>query len=72
MFDRNRVRDNLMRAARGAVSVHVIDELVELIALAHHEHEAFMARMRADFNAEVAAIRREFAALRDAMAHARP
>jgi hypothetical protein len=71
MFNRTEMRDAMMRV-RGNAPVYLIDEWVEQLVLAHREHEARMARMRAEFDAEVAAIRREFAALRDAMARARP
>src|SRR6516164_2576816 len=52
MFDRTKMRDDLMKAARGAMSVLVIDEQVEQLTLAHQEREAAMAP--AEFNAEVA------------------
>jgi hypothetical protein len=63
MFNRTEIRDALMRV-RGIAPVYLIDELVEQLVLAHREHEALMARMRAEFDVEVTAIRREFAALR--------
>ena len=63
MFNRTEMRDAMMRV-RGNAPVYLIDEWVEQLVLAHREHEALMARIRAEFDVEVTAIRREFAALR--------
>jgi hypothetical protein len=60
MFNRTEIRDALMRV-RGTAPVYLIDELVEQLVLPHREHEALMARIRAEFDVEVTAIRRELA-----------
>jgi hypothetical protein len=57
MIDRDELHAVLMRAG---TPVHVADAWVEELMLAHHEHEARMARMRAEFKARVATMRREF------------
>src|ERR1700746_2104306 len=56
-LDRDEMRDRLMTAARGTISVHAIDAWVEQLVQAM----ARMARLRAEFRAETAALRREIA-----------
>jgi hypothetical protein len=60
-LDRDEMRDRLMTAARGTIPIHVIDAWVEQLVQANCEHLARMARLRAEFKAETAALRREIA-----------
>ena len=61
--NRDAMRNALLAAAEGSVSVHVVDAIIEQLVLIHGEQAAKIAKLRAELRAETAALRREMAAM---------